>query len=118
MSVKSFDKIQAEADQLIRVWTANPTFSLGNVSLATFESMVAAFKDTRSATDDLRAQLTKSISDTNDQADAVTEIIIRSRSGIRAYFGADSSQYELIGGTRTSQRRTRRPKAASQAATP
>src|SRR3989442_10487929 len=54
MSVKSFAQIKAEADQLIRVWDANPIFSLGDVTLPEFQSMVASFKDARSRTDGLR----------------------------------------------------------------
>jgi hypothetical protein len=118
MPAKSFDKIQADADQLIRVWTANPTFTLDNVTLAVLQSMLANFKTSRSATEDLRTQLMKSIIDTNDQANAVSDVLVRGRAGIRGYFGADSSQYEQVGGVRTSQRSRppRKAKAAAQTA--
>jgi hypothetical protein len=112
MSVKSFDKIQSESDQLIRVWTANPTLSLGDVTLAVFQSMVASFQESRSATQDLRTHLTKSAVDTNNRANVLADLVSRGRSVIRGNFGGDSAQYAQIGGTRTSQRRPRKAKAA------
>jgi len=113
--VKSFDKLQAEADQLIRVWNANPIFSLGDVSLDTFQTLVNAFKDSRSDTQDLKTQLMTSVDETHGKAEQVAQVIMRARAGIRAYFGADSTQYEQIGGVRTSQRK-RKAKAVTQTA--
>src|SRR5437870_11676130 len=116
MGRKSFDSLEADAEQLIRVWTANPKFSLGEVTLPTVQSMLADLKATRTMTDDLRTQLTKTTNDGNDQAAELMEIVSRGRSGIRAHFGADSAQYEQVGGTRTSHRKSRKPKAAAKAA--
>ena len=114
MTVKAFDTIQNEADQLIRVWDANPNFSLDGVTLPMFQSLVDSFKNTRAAAENLRTLLTRSVSDTNEKAAAVAQITIRGRGGIRAYFGADSVQYEQVGGTRISQHRSRRPKSTQQ----
>jgi hypothetical protein len=116
MSVKSFDQIESEVDQLVRVWNANPIFSMGDVTLQVLQSLLASFKDSRSAVGDLRTQLTKIVSDMNDQATQLAEIAIRGRMGVRAHFGAESAQYEQVGGTRPSQARSRRPKAAEQPA--
>lgn len=111
--IKSFDKIQSEADQLVRVWTANPAFALDNVTLEAFQSLVASFKNSRSASQDLKTQLVKSTNDFRKVTDTLTETLNRARTGIRGFFGADSPQYEQIGGTRTSQRRPRKPKPAA-----
>jgi len=112
--IQSFDRIQTEADQLVRVWSANPAFALDNVTLEAFQSLVASFKNARSARQDLRTQLVKSTNDFRKVADALTETLKRARTGIRGFFGPDSPQYEQIGGTRTSQRRPRKPKPSPQ----
>ena len=116
MAVKSFDQIQAEVDQLVRVWEANPVFSMGNLTLEALRSLVASFKDSRSALGDLRTQLTKVVSDTNDKATQLAEIAIRGHLGVRSHFGAESAQYDQAGGTRPSQHRSRKPKAAEHPA--
>ena len=114
MSVKSFDHILAEAEQLIRVWIANPALSLGGITLEMVQSLVASFKDSRSAVQDMRTQLTKVVSDTNDKAAQLADIVVRGRTGVRAQFGPESAEYQQTGGTRPSQYRSRKPKAAEQ----
>jgi hypothetical protein len=95
---------------LIRVWTANPKLSLGDVTLPAVEAMVVTFKATRANADDLRTQLTKAVNDVNDQADALANIAVRGRSGVRAQFGYDSARYDQVGGTRASERKPRQKK--------
>ncbi len=69
------------------MWNANPIFSMGDVTLQVLQSLLASFKDSRSAVEDLRTQLTKIVSDMNDQATRLAEIAIRGRMGVRAHFG-------------------------------
>ena len=104
MCVKSFGQIQSEVDRLVRVWDANPTFQLGDVSLESLQALIESFKDERSAVEDLHMQLTKLVIDSNQKAARLKEIAARGRWGIRAHFGADSAQYEEVGGTRPSRR--------------
>ena len=105
MAGKSFDDILAGADQLIRVWTANPKLSLGDVTLEMLKTKVATFRETRANTEDLRTQLTQSVNDGNSQAGELLDFTVRGRSGAKAQFGADSTQYEQLGGTRASDRK-------------
>src|SRR5260221_616779 len=111
---KSFDAILADAETLIRVWTANPKLSLGDVTLPAVEAMVVKFKATRANADDLRTQLTKTVNDVNDQADALANITGRSRSGGRAQFWNDSAPYDQVGGTRASERKPRKKKGPAK----
>ena len=108
---KSFDEIVADAETLIRVWTENPDFNLGDVTLASLKTMFTTFKTTRANTDSLRTQLTKAVSDMNDQGGGISDICTRARSGARAQFGPNSTQYEQLGGTRASERKPRKKKA-------
>jgi hypothetical protein len=102
---KPVDSILNEAEQIARVWTDNPTFTLGDLTLAQFQALITNLRTRRGETEDLRTQLTAAINDTNGQAVAVSEAITRARSGFRAFFGPDSTQYEQAGGTRRSERK-------------
>lgn len=42
----------------------------------------------------------------DDLATKLNEVNVRARSGIKGYFGLNSSQYEQAGGTRASERKT------------
>jgi len=46
---------------------------------------------------------------------AITEKIKRVRRGVAANYGDDSSQYEMVGGTRTSERKPRRQRTTATA---
>lgn len=108
---KTVDAVLAEAEQIARVWTDNPAFALSGVTLAQFQTMISELRAQQGETEDLRTRLTAALNETNTKSQAVTEIATRARTGIRGYFGPDSTQYEQAGGTRRSERkpRTRKP---------
>jgi hypothetical protein len=110
---KTIDAILAEAEQIARVWADNPTFSLGELTLAQLQSKITSLRAKRDHAQDLRTQLTAATNDTNTEGDDVSALITRARSGIRAVFGPDSNQYEQAGGTRQSERKrtARKPKS-------
>jgi hypothetical protein len=118
MAGKSFDDILASAEQLIRVWTANPTLSLGDVTLEMLKTKVATARTTKANTEDLRTQLTQSVNDGNAQVGELQDLAVRGRSGAKAQFGADSTQYEQLGGTRASDRKPPKRKSPGGSDTP
>ena len=105
---KSLDLVIAEGEKIVRVWEANPTFTLGEITLAQLKTLLEALRTQRRQLEDLRAQVSVLINDTQAKADSVLDITTRARGGIRAVFGPDSNEYELAGGTRSSERRTPR----------
>jgi hypothetical protein len=107
---KSFDDIVFDADRLIRVWTDHQDLNLGDVTRTSYEAQVAAFKTKRANVEDLRTQLTRGVNELNDEAGAIKSVNTRALSGARAQFGPDSSVYEELGGTRTSERKPRKKK--------
>jgi hypothetical protein len=111
---KTVDAILAEAEQIARVWTDNPSFAISGVTLAQFQTMIAGLRTQQGETEDLRARLTGALNETNTRSQAVTDLTTRARAGIRGFFGPDSTQYEQAGGTRRSERkpRTRKPTTA------
>lgn len=112
MSRKPVDRILSAAEQIAHVWTENPTFAMSDLTLAQYQTMITNLRARRSQAEELRTQLTAVVNDTNSQAQAVSDVITRARSGFRAFFGPDSTQYEQAGGTRLSERKrpTRKPK--------
>ena len=61
--------------------------------------------------------LENQLTDLRNRRDATNETlwdaVKRVRAGFKASFGDDSSQYEMIGGTRTSERKTATRKVAA-----
>jgi hypothetical protein len=47
---KTVDAVLAEAEQIARVWAANPTFSLGELTLAQLQEMIANLRAKRDQT--------------------------------------------------------------------
>ena len=110
---KSFDDIINEAEQIARVWTENPTFTLGDITLEQFKAAIDTLRANRNTTNEQRTSLTAAVNDANAQAVLVTGLITRARSGIRAAYGPDSTQYDQAGGTRSSERKRPTRRATS-----
>jgi len=105
---KSIDEVLADAEKLLRVWADNPEFALSGVTLVSLQAMVDDLRAKRTQVETTRTQLTKEVNDANDSADAVNAIVTRGRASGRGYFGPNSSQYEQLGGTRTSEKKPRK----------
>jgi hypothetical protein len=105
---KSLDEVIADTEKIVRVWEANPTFSLGEVTQAAFRAKLEGLRVLRGQTEEARRQLTNLSNRTGAAADELNALYTRALSGVRAVFGPDSTQYEEAGGTRASDRRTRK----------
>jgi hypothetical protein len=102
---KSIDTIIAEAEQNERVWVANPTYTLGEVTLTKFQAAHASLRTRRDDLQAARAALTAATNAAHDEAIALNALNTRARGGIRAFFGPNSTQYEQVGGTRSADRK-------------
>ena len=102
----SSDKVLADGARIATVWEANPDFRLGAVTLAEFNAAATALQQVVAQVEALRTQLTGVTNARDDQASALSELVTRARSGFRAVYGPDSSQYEQAGGTRKSERKS------------
>ncbi len=101
----SVDGVLADATSITNAWTANPDFTLGDITLAKFKAAFNGLDTANAAVETQRTELTGLINDRDDQAVALNELVTRARSGFRAIYGPDSTQYEQAGGTRTSERK-------------
>lgn len=102
---RSIDEILADSERIAHVWRENPTFTLGEITLPKLEEMIEDLRASRTQVEDTRSELTRMINETNSKAAEIGKAAIRARSGFRAVFGLDSSQYEQAGGTRASERK-------------
>ena len=103
---KSVDTALAQANQIATVWKDNPKLVLGDdVALKDFQQ---AIEDASDADSDFVAKTLETTAARNlrqDRVKSLRSLVTRARSGFRAQFGPDSTQYQQAGGTRLSQRR-------------
>ena len=90
----------------IASWQAiDPTLTFGELSLGDLQAALERGQALRSQINSLEAQLT----DLRDQRDKVYhtgwKYINRLRDGICGHYGDDSSEYEMVGRTRLSERK-------------
>ena len=107
MAFINLQDLHEELDQLTRVWSANPDFKLKTHDLEQFGAKVAAFAALRA---EIAAQDDAQVTERNAltaQAAELSKIAVRARAGIKGYFGDDSDEYELAGGTPASKRKKR-----------
>lgn len=107
---KSLDDTIAEAEKIERVWEANPTFTLGDLTREKFKAELEALRAARAQLEEAKRQVTNLSNSTNERAATVNSYVTRALSGVRAVFGPDSTQYEEAGGTRQSERKTSKKK--------
>ena len=101
-----------DGDTLVQVWTDNPTFSMGELTLPTVKAKIDDLRAKDKLVDDARTDLSRLVDEANDARDEIAQIVTRGRSGIRATFGPNSPQYAQVGGTRASERKPRSTKKA------
>ncbi|HEX8501655.1 MAG TPA: hypothetical protein VF659_13810 [Pyrinomonadaceae bacterium] len=113
----STDTVVTDCERLARVWTDNPTFSLGEVTLAGLQSKIAEAKQKREQLETLRMQATALSNELEQRTAELASIRTRALSGFRAVFGPNSTQYEQAGGTRQSEIRRSTRKGGSGSGT-
>ena len=99
------DDLTQSAHGIVQVWSANPDFKLKDVTLAQFQADVATFSDTLASIATKELELKPMRNQRDDLAAKLDDICVRARAGIKGYFGGNSSEYELVGGTRDSERK-------------
>ncbi|MEY2879664.1 MAG: hypothetical protein RLZZ15_2044 [Verrucomicrobiota bacterium] len=100
-----------EADNILKVWLPNPAFTLKDLTVVQYQAH-------RDELDNILTELKKKddeVAPLRNRRDDLLAILgpssSRVRSGIKGYFGEDSTEYELAGGTRASERKRSGPKA-------
>ncbi len=112
MAKISVERVVSDAERAVNAWKANPDFALAGVTLAGLEAMLRGVQVAINAAEAKRVELTGLMNARDDKVAAIGDVVTRIRSGFRATYGPDSSQYEQVGGTRRSERKPpkRKPK--------
>ena len=103
--------VVADTDKTLKVWKANPTMTIMNLTPAEVETARDSVKTLETQIEDLRHQLTGLLDRRNDEAKALNKLVVRVRGAIKSNFGDDSPEYEQAGGTRSSERKKPAKKA-------
>jgi hypothetical protein len=102
---KTVDSVIDDAERLVKVWSENVKFSMGDLTLEGLRLEITKLRNLKQSRDETRINLSKLVDNTNDQLKLLESYNIRGRSGMKAIFGPDSAQYAQVGGTRLSERK-------------
>ena len=108
------EKVLAESDAAIRVWKANAELKLKDVTFQTYDTTRSGLQAAQTQVAELENQLKTAANDRDKLMNDLNSMTIRLRTAARGYFGPDSTEYEELGGTRSSDRKkpVRKPVAA------
>ena len=94
----------------------DPTLKIGALDRARLEAKLAQTVPLQVQMNELDAQLTDLRNQRDSLYNELWDQVKRVRSGIKGIYGDDSSQYEMVGGTRRSERKPRaRPQPSAPA---
>lgn len=95
-----------QAQEALSAWNQiNATLTYGALTLAALSADITDAAALESAMAKLEAQLTDMRNQRHALYLSMWDKVKRLRSGIKATYGDDSSQYEMVGGTRLSERK-------------
>lgn len=96
-----------QARTIINAWTQIGTeITLGNSSHDSMVEKVSAANTLAAQMESLELQLTNLRNQRDELYSEVWDNVKRVRFGVRANYGDDSTEYEMVGGTRLSERKT------------
>jgi hypothetical protein len=109
-------RVLKQLDDVIAVWEDHEDFSVGpDVTLKKLKETRTELEVCIGKVKDLKRQQTEQTGRRDDCARAGNQLVVRTRKGILAFFGPDSTQYAQAGGKRASERKrpVRKAKNAS-----
>lgn len=117
MSSKPFPSdVLTQARSVAEAWKKiDPALKIGELDPAMLMADVQQAAPIQTDIDALDAQLTDLRNQRDSLFAALWDKLKRVRAGVKGIYGDDSSQYEMIGGTRMSERKspTRKPAASN-----
>jgi hypothetical protein len=105
MRTATYDKLVADAKIALQLWQAHPELKLSDTTLAGFQKAEKDFEKVLDEVKNLESQLGAKMARRDDSAAEIGELITRTRSAVRGYFGPDSPEYAQLGCTRVSDRK-------------
>ena len=106
------EQAQSVLDALIQI---DANMNVGGVNSANLSTEIAAATQLVSQMNTLEAQLTNVRNERDTRNSELWDKLKRIRNGVKANYGDDSSEYEMVGGTRRSERKAPVRKAKTAA---
>jgi hypothetical protein len=105
------NNVLEQTRSVLSAWKQLDEFTLSDLTPASLEEDLNQIEPILFQITDLEARLTDARNKRDTLNLAMWEKVKRVRAGVKANFGDDSSQYEMVGGTRFSERKTPTRKA-------
>jgi len=99
------DLLTQASDILAACQQIDPTLTAGAITQATFADTLTQAQQVQTQINSLERQLTDLRNRRDDHLRTIWESVKRLRATVKGVYGDDSSEYELVGGTRISDRK-------------
>ena len=104
-----------QAQSLLAAWEQiDPSLTVGPVSSAALRAELDSARALKEKISRLQIELLDLRNQRDDLCIGIWDMVKRGRSGIKGYYGDDSTEYEIAGGTRASDRKPQRRKRPTQ----
>lgn len=104
----------AQAQEILTAWNhTDPSLAFSHLTLETLSADLATVKALQEKIIKLRAELLNARNERDADCLAIWDKVKRARAGMKSVYGDDSTEYELAGGTRLSDRKRPRRKASA-----
>jgi len=111
MLTGSIPKLMQEANEIKQALEKIGDGLPAGISAAEMAAKLGALETVVNDLDAVNAEKTRLVNSKADQAKVVSDYIVQVRAAVKGSFGADSSEYDMVGGTRTSERKKPKKKA-------
>jgi hypothetical protein len=108
--------LHEQANSLLNAWNQiDGTQAFGELTPAVLSAELTEAVSLKSQMDALETQITNLRNQYHAKNQSIWDKVKRVRSSIKGIYGDDSSQYEMVGGTRLSERKSPKRKAGTAA---
>jgi len=104
MITNSIPKLLQEAGEVRQALAAIGEVLPAEISAVEMEAKISDLEAVIAEMDANSADRTRLVDLKKDKARIVSDYVVQSRSVVKGIYGADSYQYDMVGGTRTSER--------------
>lgn len=104
MLTNSIPKLLQEANEVKQALAAIGAGLPPEISAAGMEARIAELEAVVAELDAHNVERTRLVNVKGEKAEAASDYIVQSRAVVKGIFGADSSEYDMVGGTRASER--------------
>jgi len=111
MLTVSIPKLLQEANEIKQALEQMGENVPAGISAAEMADRIAALESIISELDKVNANRTQLVNSKGDVAKNVSDYIVQVRAVVKGIRGADSSEYDMVGGTRVSERKKPKKKA-------